>query len=282
MSATETTTTVDPSELVPLEPACEWRSSDLGDRYVYQLTDEHIAELDAALIHAEGHTDDVLDITRELFPLADAGRRADPADPGAHRRCRSRAHPRRAGRAVHEGPRLGDLLGGRDVPGPAVAAEREGPPARRRDRPGQGARRSPPRAATRSVASRSRSTPTARISSGSSASTPARRREPRRERGDHPQRARAHGTGARGGALRAVPVRLARGAGSGVQAVVHDADLQPLRGPVVRALHPPVHRGDSTPRGRAAAVRRGARSDEPRRRDVRGSRVPRIDDDGAR
>lgn len=73
MSATDTTTTIDPSELVPLEPACEWRSRDLGDRYVFQLTDEHIAELDAALVHAEANTDDVLDITRELFPLPTLG-----------------------------------------------------------------------------------------------------------------------------------------------------------------------------------------------------------------
>jgi hypothetical protein len=73
MSAADTTTTVDPSELVPLEPACEWRSADLGDRYVYELTDEHVAELDAALVHAEAHVDDVLDISRELFPLPTLG-----------------------------------------------------------------------------------------------------------------------------------------------------------------------------------------------------------------
>jgi hypothetical protein len=69
MSATGMRTAVDPADLEPLEPACEWRSADLGDRYVFQLSDEHIAELDAALAHAEANTDDVLDITRELFPL---------------------------------------------------------------------------------------------------------------------------------------------------------------------------------------------------------------------
>src|SRR4051812_44644903 len=73
MSATDTSTAVDPADLVPLEPACEWRSDDLGERYVFQLTDEHIAELDAALHHAEANTDDVLDITRELFPLPTLG-----------------------------------------------------------------------------------------------------------------------------------------------------------------------------------------------------------------
>ena len=39
----------------PLEPACEWRSDELGDRYVFQLTDAHLEELDAALVHAEAH-----------------------------------------------------------------------------------------------------------------------------------------------------------------------------------------------------------------------------------
>ena len=58
----------------------------------------------------------------------------------------------------------------------------------------------------------------------------------------------------------------------GAQAVVHDADLQPARRPAVRALHPPVHRVDASPRRRAPPVRRGARGDEPGRRDVRRSR----------
>jgi hypothetical protein len=53
----------------PLETNCEWRTDEVGDRYIFQLTDEHVAELDAALVHAEAQVDDVLDITRELFPL---------------------------------------------------------------------------------------------------------------------------------------------------------------------------------------------------------------------
>ena len=73
MSATDTTTTIDPSELTPLEPGCEWRSSELGDRYVFELTDAHIEELDAALVHAESRANDVLDITRETFPLPTLG-----------------------------------------------------------------------------------------------------------------------------------------------------------------------------------------------------------------
>jgi hypothetical protein len=64
-------TTVD--ELVPLEVGCEWRRADLADGYVFQLTDAHVDELDAALAHAETIADDVLDITRESFPLPTLG-----------------------------------------------------------------------------------------------------------------------------------------------------------------------------------------------------------------
>jgi hypothetical protein len=53
----------------PLETQCEWRGADVGDAYVFHLTDAHRAELDAALEYAEARTDDVLGITRELFPL---------------------------------------------------------------------------------------------------------------------------------------------------------------------------------------------------------------------
>ena len=61
------------NEVIPLEPACEWRRDDLGDSYVFQLTDAHLAELDAALVHAEATCADVLDITRDAFPLPTLG-----------------------------------------------------------------------------------------------------------------------------------------------------------------------------------------------------------------
>jgi hypothetical protein len=61
------------ADLVPLEPHCEWRRADLGDSYVFRLTEEHVDELDRALVHAESRCDDVLDITRELFPLPTLG-----------------------------------------------------------------------------------------------------------------------------------------------------------------------------------------------------------------
>jgi hypothetical protein len=60
---------VDPATLEPLEVGCEWSSAELGDGYVYELTDGHVAELDEALRFAEARCDDVLDITREFFPL---------------------------------------------------------------------------------------------------------------------------------------------------------------------------------------------------------------------
>src|SRR4029450_247515 len=44
---------LDPSAVEPLEVGCEWRRSDLADRYVYQLSADDVAELDAALAVAE-------------------------------------------------------------------------------------------------------------------------------------------------------------------------------------------------------------------------------------
>ena len=61
------------SDLTPLETGCEWRSDELGDSYIFQLTDAHLDELDGALQHAEGSCDDVLDITRDSFPLPTLG-----------------------------------------------------------------------------------------------------------------------------------------------------------------------------------------------------------------
>jgi hypothetical protein len=73
MTTTDTPGAVDPATLRPLEEACEWRSGELGDGYVFRLTADHLAELDAALLTAEARTDDVLDITREHFPLPTLG-----------------------------------------------------------------------------------------------------------------------------------------------------------------------------------------------------------------
>jgi hypothetical protein len=64
---------VNASDVTPLESGCEWRRDELGDSYVFQLTDDHVEELDRALVHAEASCDDVLDITRESFPLPTLG-----------------------------------------------------------------------------------------------------------------------------------------------------------------------------------------------------------------
>jgi hypothetical protein len=52
-----------------LETQCEWHRDDIGDKYVFELSDAHVAELDDALQYAESRADDVLDITRDDFPL---------------------------------------------------------------------------------------------------------------------------------------------------------------------------------------------------------------------
>ena len=52
-----------------LEPGCEWTSDVVGDSYVWTLTDDDGKELDDALATAKQHVDDVLQITRDVFPL---------------------------------------------------------------------------------------------------------------------------------------------------------------------------------------------------------------------
>jgi hypothetical protein len=60
-------------EPTPLEPACAWRTDDLRDSYVFRLSDDHLRELDTALVHSEAKCADVLDITRDDFPLPTLG-----------------------------------------------------------------------------------------------------------------------------------------------------------------------------------------------------------------
>ena len=58
-------------ELTTLEPQAEWRAADVADPEVWthRLDDAEIAELEAALLVARSHSDDLLDITKEHFPL---------------------------------------------------------------------------------------------------------------------------------------------------------------------------------------------------------------------
>jgi Taurine catabolism dioxygenase TauD, TfdA family len=64
-----TATEAGPAALEPLEPDCVWRRDDLADGYVYELSEAQVDELDAALRVAESRCNDVLDITRDDFPL---------------------------------------------------------------------------------------------------------------------------------------------------------------------------------------------------------------------
>ena len=54
-----------------LEPHCEWGAADVADEEVWteHLDETELAELDAALRHALGTSDDVLELDRDHFPL---------------------------------------------------------------------------------------------------------------------------------------------------------------------------------------------------------------------
>jgi hypothetical protein len=65
--------------LRPLEPGAEWRRADVADpsTWVWQLSSEEVEELDGALRHARARRDDVLDVTRDDFPLPTMSPRLD-------------------------------------------------------------------------------------------------------------------------------------------------------------------------------------------------------------
>ncbi|MEX0838340.1 MAG: TauD/TfdA family dioxygenase [Parvibaculum sp.] len=54
-----------------LEPACDWRAADVADetRWTLELSPADIAELEAALACAKARAADLLDVTRDDFPL---------------------------------------------------------------------------------------------------------------------------------------------------------------------------------------------------------------------
>ena len=54
-----------------LEPQCEWTRDEVADEDLWteRFTDAELAELDASLRHARQHSDDVLDLTKDDFPL---------------------------------------------------------------------------------------------------------------------------------------------------------------------------------------------------------------------
>ncbi len=217
-----------------------------------------------------------------------ARRRAGPRR-SEHRR-RARHHPRRCSRCRRSAPSwpasTHELINGagvvliRGLPaeryakerasaiywgvgthlGQPVAAERQGPPARRRHRPGPGRRRPHRRAATRSAASRSRSTPTARTSSACSASTPA----PAVVRASWRTRSRSttSSSGPRPSWRPSSTLRSRTTCGASRRPARSPGTTMPIftrcGRPPLRPLHPPVHRVGPAPRGRAPTVGRGA------------------------
>jgi Taurine catabolism dioxygenase TauD, TfdA family len=54
-----------------LEPQCEWTSADVADeeRWTEHFTESELKELDASLRHARERSNDILELTREDFPL---------------------------------------------------------------------------------------------------------------------------------------------------------------------------------------------------------------------
>jgi len=60
-----------------LEPGCDWRAGDVADesRWTLQLSPRDVAELEAALAHAKSRAGDLLDVTKEDFPLPALGER---------------------------------------------------------------------------------------------------------------------------------------------------------------------------------------------------------------
>jgi hypothetical protein len=64
-------TAVTAEEVRPLERHAEWRAGDVADpeTWTHRLSVEEIAELESALAVARARTDEVLDVTKEHFPL---------------------------------------------------------------------------------------------------------------------------------------------------------------------------------------------------------------------
>jgi hypothetical protein len=62
---------------VPLETGCEWTAKDVADpaQWTEHLSDAEVAELEAAMAHARGRSDDLLQIGKADFPLPTLGPR---------------------------------------------------------------------------------------------------------------------------------------------------------------------------------------------------------------
>ena len=60
-----------------LETACEWRAEDVADESLWteRLSEDEIAEIDAAIAHARAKSEDLLEIGKADFPLPTLSRR---------------------------------------------------------------------------------------------------------------------------------------------------------------------------------------------------------------
>ena len=83
-NAPEWSNTMNASDVTPLEPACEWRRDDLGDSYVFQLTDAHLEELDARARARRGELATTCSTSPATsFPLPTLGAELDAASPAS-------------------------------------------------------------------------------------------------------------------------------------------------------------------------------------------------------
>ena len=64
-----------PDEVRPLETHADWSRDDVADveAWTYRLSRDEISEIEEALAIARSHTDEVLDVTRDDFPLPTLG-----------------------------------------------------------------------------------------------------------------------------------------------------------------------------------------------------------------
>ena len=67
--------TMSVADVTPLEPHANWTAADVDDpgAWTHRLTDEEIAELEAALTVARSRTNEVLDVRKDDFPLPTLG-----------------------------------------------------------------------------------------------------------------------------------------------------------------------------------------------------------------
>ena len=242
-----------------LEPQCGWNADEVADESTWTelLDDAEQAELDAALRHALAHSDDVLELERDDFPLPTlAARIADIEreliDGRGFVRIRGIDRSRYTqtemeilywGIGMHLGRpwpqnKHGHVLG--DVTDQGKAAD--DPTARGNELGG--------------IALPFHCDGTDLVGLLCLVERARRRSVRRRQLGPDPQPARRGAAGPGGGALRALPLRLPGRAGAGGPGLLRAAGVHRVGRPALRALHPAVHPRLAAPPGRAPPERR--------------------------